>query len=143
MNSENRRLIHLSFGEQQPLRRLLFIVDFVQQTGIKGVVRRLAQAGDTQIMNITADTSAQLFGGGLGKGHHQKFFNGQGTGKGAGTAKPEEQTQIERRDSKGFAGARRSFNQALAREGQAQGIKGLGDIIHSLLSPGAKFAATR
>ncbi|MNH33399.1 hypothetical protein D3C79_939110 [compost metagenome] len=34
VNSEHRGLIHLPFGQQQPCRRLLFIDDLIQQTGI-------------------------------------------------------------------------------------------------------------
>ena len=44
---------------------------------------------------------------------------------------PQQQPQIQRGDGKGFSGARRGFYQALAPQGQAQGIQRLSGVGHS------------
>jgi hypothetical protein len=74
-------------------------------------------------VDIAANTAAQLFGGRLGKGHHQQLFNADGAGKGGLAAQPQQQPQIQRGDGKGFSGARRGFYQALARQGKRRGSK--------------------
>ena len=61
MNGKYRRFVHLPFGQQQRLRRLGFIGDFRQQPGVERIVGTFAQAGDTQLVDIAANTPAQLF----------------------------------------------------------------------------------
>ena len=131
VNGKYRCFIHLAFGQQQRLRRLGFIVNFRQQPGIKRIVGAFAQAGDPQLVDIAADTSAQLFGRRFGKGHHQQLFHADLPGESGFTTQPQQQPQIERGDGKRFSGARRGFYQALARQGQAQWVKRLGGVGHS------------
>ena len=131
VNGKHRRFVHLAFGQQQRLRGLGFIGNFRQQPGVKRVVGAVAQAGDTQLMDVTANTPAQLFGRRFGKGHHQQLFHADLPGKSGFTAQPQQQPQIERGNGKGFSGARRGFYQTLAGQGQAQGVKRLSGVGHS------------
>ena len=75
MNGENGRFIHLPLGQQQPLRSLLLIRNLVQQARVEGVIRRLTQAGDAQLMNVAANTATQLGSGRFGEGYHQQLFH--------------------------------------------------------------------
>ena len=131
VNGKYRRFVHLPFGQQQRLRRLGFIGDFRQQPGVERIVGTFAQAGDTQLVDIAANTPAQLFGRRFGKSHYQQLFHADLAGKGGFPAQPQQQPQIEGGNGKGFSCARRGFYQALARQGQAQGVKRLGGVGHS------------
>ena len=131
VDGEYRRLVHLPFSQQQRLRGVVFIGDLRQQRAVERIVGFAAQAGDAQFVDVAADTAAQLFGRRLGKGHHQQLFNADGAGIGGLAAQPQQQPQIQRGDGKGFSGARRGFYQALADQGQAQGIQRLSGVGHS------------
>ncbi|MNE26868.1 hypothetical protein D3C80_1202570 [compost metagenome] len=52
VNGKDGGFIHLPLGQQQPLCRLLLVVDLFEQAKIERVVSSLAQTGDTQLMNI-------------------------------------------------------------------------------------------
>ena len=131
VDGEYRRLVHLPFSQQQRLRGVVFIDDLRQQRAVERIVGFAAQAGDAQFVDVAADTPAQLFGRRLGKGHHQQLFNADSAGIGGLAAQPQQQPQIQRGDGKGFSGARRGFYQALAPQGQAQGIQRLSGVGHS------------
>ena len=106
VDSEHGGLVHLPFRQQQPLGRLLCVVNLVQQTGIQRIVRALSQAGDPQLVNVGADTAAQLFRRGFGEGHHQQLFHAERATEGCAAAQPEQQAQIECGDGEGFSGSR-------------------------------------
>ncbi|MNZ90034.1 hypothetical protein D3C78_1089830 [compost metagenome] len=52
VNGKDGSFVHLPLGQQQPLCRLLLVVDLFKQAKIERVVSSLAQTGDTQFMNI-------------------------------------------------------------------------------------------
>ncbi|MNU06483.1 hypothetical protein D3C72_2516920 [compost metagenome] len=68
----------MPLGQQQPLRRLLLVGDLFKQAQIERIIGTLAQTGDTQFMDISAYTPAQLGSRGLGKGHDQQIFHAKG-----------------------------------------------------------------
>ena len=106
VNGKDRRIVHLTLGQQQYACGLLEIVDFRQQAGIEGIIGGVTQTGDAQFVDVATNAPAQLFGGGLSEGHHQQFFDVDRPGIGGLAAKPQEQPQVKCGDGEGFSGAR-------------------------------------
>ena len=131
VNGKDGGIVHLTLRQQQHVGGLLKVVNFRQQAGIERVVGGVTQAGDAQLVNVATNTSAKLFGGGFGEGHHQQLFDVNGPRIGGLATQPQQQPQVECGYGEGFSSARRGFNQALTNQGQAQGIKGLGGSGHS------------
>ena len=90
VNGKYRRFVHLSFRQQQRIRRLVLIRNFSQQSAIEGIGRAVAQAGNAQLVDIAANTAAQFFGGRFGEGHHQQLFHADRTRKGGFPAKSQQ-----------------------------------------------------
>ena len=126
VDRRHRRLVHPFGGELQPARAAGVLrgrvggTQFAQQRVDRLVIGAESLGGLGQ---PRPDALAQLLGGGLGKGHDQDLGRRQRPRAGAAIAVAKHQTQVQRGNRVGLAGAGAGLDQPAADEREGERIE--------------------